>query len=175
MGQIYLKIVITLFGLNNSYFMALFRNQHEKRLLMTGYVIFATVEIERKMDKLIAEFVCGSIEKADILKQGLLFTERITFDAKKDLLLLIIKKGYSKFYKDHPEFTKLLSTIAPHRNIFAHLETEETAPELSFKKYVKGELTFRDYNMDKLAFLENDINTLSSLMDELIRETPPLS
>lgn len=155
--------------------MALFRNSHEKRLMLTGYIIYATVEIERKIDEFLANHFCASESKATQLKQVLLFTERITFDAKKDMVNSIVKNDYPIFIKENPNFINMLSHIAPHRNIFAHLDIDNTSSILSFKKYIGGELKLRSYDRRTLGLLEKNINEVSDILDSLIRETPPRS
>jgi SAM-dependent MidA family methyltransferase len=123
--------------------MPLFRNEHEKRLLLTGYIIYSTVEIERKIDNFIAKHFCKSKKLANQLKQTLLFTERLTFDAKKDVLISVLKNDYKRFIEDNPKFIANLSEIAPQRNVFAHLDVDYGAKDLTFKKYAGGELKLK--------------------------------
>ena len=102
--------------------MALFRDLHEKNLLFRGFIINSTIEIERKIDDLLAGFFCATEEKQNELKELLLFTERISFDHKREMLSNILQSKYPDFIEQNKSLIRDLEDIAPHRNRFAHLE-----------------------------------------------------
>ena len=155
--------------------MALFRDLHEKNLVLRGFILNSTVEIERKIDDFLAQYFCETQEKQNELKELLFFTEKINFDYKREMLSNILQSKYQDFIAQNENFVRNLGEIAPHRNIFAHLEIvlgkdldEKNKNDLIFKKYVNGKLKLKIYDRIALAKLENKIHEVLDTLDLLI-------
>ncbi|RYE18328.1 MAG: hypothetical protein EOP42_30850, partial [Sphingobacteriaceae bacterium] len=80
-------------------------------IMLRGLIINHTIEIERKMDNALANHFCGNLERKNELCELLLFTERITFDMKKQILYSILQTHYKGFIEENPEFMPSLEDI----------------------------------------------------------------
>ncbi|MEO6849307.1 MAG: hypothetical protein ABI166_01705 [Mucilaginibacter sp.] len=88
-----------------------------------GNIVTRTISIEKYMDKILSIHFCESENKRDEFSSMILFNERITFDFKKNILSILLKKHYNNILINNPNLLKLLSDVPEHRNRFAHLET----------------------------------------------------
>lgn len=149
--------------------MALFRNLHEKNLMFRGFVLDSTIEIERKMDIVLSIYFCDSEEKRILIRELLFYTEPISFNVKKELLITIISNTYQDFFTQNKTFKGDLDKIQSERNTFAHSELDLNEKEnLVFKKYKKGALVFKIYTRKDFAILEDKIYRVQEQLDKLI-------
>ena len=149
---------------------------------MRGIIISHTIYIERKIDEFLSNHFCEKMERKNELCELLLFTERITFDMKKQMLYAIVKEHYKQFIKDNETFLQDMEAIAPHRNIFAHLEIDLSMCQpgtgnerIVFKKYKSGKFKPEVYTRDQIGTLSSQMRNVMESMDRLITAIPPLA
>jgi len=155
----------------------LINNQNTLR----GYILFMTVQIERKIDNYLSTHFCASSKKKNQINELIFFTERITLDMKRQVFVSLLKANESPFLKENPDFLKVLENIVPHRNIFAHLETYslrelswDDRKKLVFKKYSNGELRPKRYEQKDISDLQTDLMYIDFSLDLILQELPPL-
>lgn len=144
---------------------------------LRGSILEATILIERKIDTFLALYFCASEEKKNEFSEYLLFTERITLENKRQIFAEIVKKHKSDFLKQNPDFLKGIENIVPHRNIFAHLESETSFSDviknkaLVFKKYSNGKLNYKTYTNNDIDNLKKDITEIVNKLNALLLTT----
>ena len=179
--------------------MALFKNFHERHLMMKGYILYATIEIERKIDEILSLYFCNTQTKQDEIKELIFYHERITFDFKRELFSIVSKRYYTDWLKEHPTVLKNLEAIAPHRNRFAHLEMIEgkelsnilfnpalilqpdltkplknsNADTLVYKRFRNGKIQYIGYNTLEIARIEIQMNGISDALSKLKNTVAP--
>jgi hypothetical protein len=179
--------------------MALFRNFHERHLMMKGYVLYATIEIERKIDDLLSLYFCNTEVKQNEIKEFIFYHERVTFDFKRELFNLLAKKYYVDWIEKQPDILRTLENITPHRNRFAHLEVSEgkelteilakpqliLQPDLTkmlsgsdkntlvYKRYKNGKLQYIGYDTLEISRIETQVNYVSKALDNLRNTVAP--
>lgn len=148
------------------------KSRHLDNLLFIGFVVSQTVIIERKIDDCLAKHFCVSKKRQKDFKQILLYTERMTFNFKKEALVFLMNEYYKDFLKEH-KIIPMLEEIAPHRNVFAHLEYESDKTKIIFKKYNNGKLKPKEYTNKSIAKIEKLFYDLEAKLDLLISTISP--
>lgn len=150
---------------------------------LRGKILSDTVEIERKVDNFLSLYFCSTDEKKNELCELLLFTERITFDIKKQMMYAILQNHYKPFLIENPDLIAGLEELIPHRNIFAHLEVdkeesfvdgESENQKVVFKRYKGGKNKPITYTIKDVTKIGGNMGKISKLMDYLVTAMPPL-
>ena len=140
-----------------------------------GTVLSKTVHIERLMDQYLAEYFCETEKKRLQISELWLWTERATFDLKRQILSKIIPNG-------NEDFLTSLEEIAPHRNVFAHLEVNVerlsdffTLNQIVFKSFSNGKKKDKIYTVETIKNLEKSMEKSIEGLKRLLLATPPRS
>lgn len=144
---------------------------------LRGNFLASTIEIERKIDDYLSTYFCDTLIKKNELCELLLFNERVTLESKKDIFQGLLKFHNKDFLKSNPNFLDDLNNFSKHRNIFAHLELEEDGSQTSitFKRYKAGKMALIVYDIDLINAIGVQAIRINNLIDELLRNMPPLS
>jgi len=86
---------------------------------LRGALIHEAVFLERMIDFFLSKHFAKN-KKASIELTDWVFTERITFENKVQILNLVIQKYFPEFKETHPTYHKDIIYIVEQRNIFAH-------------------------------------------------------
>ena len=148
---------------------------------LRGLVLDATIDIERAIDNYLSNYFCATSNKKNELNELLFFTEKVTLESKRQIFCAIVETHNQAFLNKHPDFLSSIERIVPHRNIFAHLELDDSELaisssdiELVFKKYAKGKLTSKKYDIEQLKNLREDIARVKLCLHELVLTLPSL-
>lgn len=152
-------------------------------IFLRGTILTGTITIERKMDEFLSSYFCANKKKKNELCELLFFTERISFDIKRQILQVILSSHYGDFLKKYPDFFSRLESIVPHRNIFAHLEAdkinsittgEEEKQTVVFKRYKSGKNKPQTYTMKEIGELSASLVAMDFYFEFLLTAMPPL-
>jgi len=140
-----------------------------------GEIVGVTIMVERAIDRYLSNYFCSTDQKRQEFKELMLFSERITLDAKKEIFIAIIKMRQPAYLINNPDFLPLLTKTLPHRNIFAHLDlihplqlNGDDKYKLVFKKYINGKLSKREYGLKEFVKVLIDLNSISGHLLNLV-------
>ena len=85
-----------------------------------GELINQTIMLERAMDSFLAKYFCNDTAKETELLEIFLSTTHVTFFAKQEVIMIILKKHIPEFVLAYPDVEKDLKEIMEERNIVAH-------------------------------------------------------
>jgi hypothetical protein len=155
-------------------------------ITMRGIIIAGTIEVERKMDDFLSSHFCASIDRKNELCELLFFTERITFELKKQMVFALLDTDlYKGFKKQNDNFVQNLEDITPYRNVLAHLEIEIDKCEsidtplgteitkLVFKRFKNGKYKPAVYPIQELNNLSEKMALTIIGFNTLITTIPP--
>lgn len=92
----------------------------ENSFRFRGAIIHETSLLERLVDVYLANYFCESEEKVVEIIDIVLGGNRISFDGKRKILDVILKKKNSDIYQKYPSFKADMNTVLYGRNNFAH-------------------------------------------------------
>lgn len=104
---------------DNSKKLVAVRKIHEKARYLRGRFLNSVAVIERDIAVILTEYFCTEDEG----KRSLFFAEvagRFSLNAKKDLLVEIVKRDYPQYSEEHKQFLTDLQNIQEFRNKLAH-------------------------------------------------------
>lgn len=132
-----------------------------------GRLINDICEMERAMDRYIAEHFCNTKEKVTELMEAIVCTKFLSFQAKSEIVQKILEKR-NDATKDEARqvYTHLVGTIANQRNMLAHYSLDTSMAGL--KKFQKepGTISLLKYLHTKSVeyFTKKDAKKLSELI-----------
>jgi hypothetical protein len=130
-------------------------------------LITEVIRLERLMDLYLAAHFCKEDDKREEIMR-LIFTDKMMFSIKKDILFAVLKEHNKKFIEvQHPKFKSDIVKIMEARNVLAHrvVEWPDNAPI----DYKPKELGFTEIPANnKFLFDKRAFDFLSKLIEKYI-------
>ncbi|MFZ4101202.1 MAG: hypothetical protein ACOYKR_04555 [Sphingobacterium thalpophilum] len=139
-----------------------------------GFFITDTIVIERRIDNYLANYFCSKPKyRRQELIEMILSSDSMTFEKKKNIFKVVLKKHQPTFEKEYPELFPFLNSIIENRNIFAHylLDTSKEAlkrypNDIGFVKYKNDTVTIW-FNNEQLKDHLLKHNRVLKMLDEI--------
>jgi hypothetical protein len=157
--------------------MSLSKNLKNKVIQMRGLIINDSIVIERLMDTCLGSYFTNDDEKALELLQLVFYTERMSFESKRQILQYLLQAHFPYLLTENPTFIKDMIHIIEVRNIVAHLlyeipeDQEDLSSPIVFMRH-KNELKFENISLerftDTLQKMSRCIDVLNTLADKLL-------
>ena len=115
-----------------------------------GKVLQSCIDLEMVMDTYISEHFCETPSKVFELI-SLLLSPRVAWREKLIVFTIFIEKYNTDFLSEYPEFSKDITNIIEHRNVFAHLPADITSNgyKLFTEKGIASFLKFKNAKLPK--------------------------
>lgn len=143
-----------------------------------GKMIDQTIYLEMHINEYLANHFCDTDEKRVEIMDLLFGTNRITFDAKRQMLIILIKNNIKDFDSKFPLLNSELKKIMEERNVFAHYLLNSTIDGLtrynerqimSFIKF-KGGRDIIEYNYEKVGGLFKRLDDVIDCLRQINQE-----
>jgi len=135
----------------------------DKSILWRGTFLEKITFLERTFDWYLATYFCNTEEKAGELIHLIISNDRITYESKRQVLLVLINKHEPTFKAQFPKYAKELQEINEFRNILAHYMLD-TTPDGVTKFVDTGNLRYMKFKND-ISFLEYSDSQYHEILD----------
>ncbi len=156
---------------------------HEKARYMRGRFLNSVAVIEHKISLILTEYFCSHDEgKRKIFFNKIMNAHFFSLNAKRDILIEIVKKDYPLYWKENQAELKDLKTIIEFRNKLAHSIVDVSAAALArpieegigFIEWNKGQVI----NDDEFQNWDVRTNMVSSCLEDIkhllpFKQRPP--
>jgi hypothetical protein len=133
-----------------------------------GNILNDVTFLEKLIDNYITSYFCSDeVKKKEFFE--MISSERLSFDAKRQILLFLLETHNEDFYKTHKESLGYLQIIMRQRNVLAHYMLDTSIEGREF--YKKGEIVFVRFlnKKENIHHTTETINLLKKQIDECVK------